>query len=72
MRQVLIILVVVVCLGTPGPRQTAWALSPIKINLVEISLSTMAASAVAYYIWKNSPAKGLKDTRRTWGWESGY
>ena len=67
MRQVLIILVVIVCLGTPGPRQTAWALSPIKINLVEISLSTMAASAVAYYIWKNSPAERAKGYQENLG-----
>jgi len=60
MRQVLIILVVTACLATPGSRQTAWALSPTQINMVEISVASMAASAAAYYIWKNSPAERAK------------
>ena len=60
MCQVLIILVVIVCLATTGSRQTAWALSPIQINLVEISVATMAGSVAAYYIWKNNPAERAK------------
>jgi hypothetical protein len=57
MRQALIILVIIVCLAATWPKQTAWALTEFQINMVELSVASVALSATLYYVWKNSPAE---------------
>jgi opacity protein-like surface antigen len=57
MRQALIISVIIICLAATGPRQTAWALTEFQINMVELSVASVALSTTLYYVWKNSPAE---------------
>lgn len=67
-RLTILVLTISVCLCAAGARQPALALTKDdKFNLAVFSLGSVGFYALAYYLWKNSPAQRAKGYRENLG-----